>query len=230
MTAIFGALDAEIDAFVDTMRTDTTEKWNEFVFRAGSIGGRPVVVAKSGVGKSLAAMLTQRAIDAFSPQRIILTGVAGSINPAIDIGDTVIARDCLQYDMDVTALGFRLGEIPYSPYHVLRCDSELVERALGTPDGAKVHVGRVLTGDRFLVQSMMDAHRYLREKLAGDVVEMEGASVGLVATVNKIPFIIIRTVSDKADSNARVDFARFLPRASSNSLAFVRHILESLPA
>ncbi len=242
MTVVFGALDAEIEAFVDAMEVDAEDHWHEFVFRRGTLAGRSVVVAKSGVGKSLAAMLTQRVIDVYHPHRIILTGVAGSINPGIEIGDTLVAVDCLQYDMDVTALGFKIGEIPYSPYHVLQCDHFLVERAMTCPPedsrvGARaentttgrVHKGRVLTGDRFLVQSMMEGHRYLRDSLLGDVVEMEGASVGLVATVNRLPFVIIRTVSDKADANAHIDFAKFLPRAGRNSLNFVSHILSALP-
>ncbi|WP_455381914.1 5'-methylthioadenosine/adenosylhomocysteine nucleosidase [Salinispira pacifica] len=240
MIALLGAFDEEITALVQSLEGAEKREWNQFLFHEGTLEGRRVVVAKSGVGKSLAAMLTQKIIDHYAPESIIFTGLAGAINPDLDIGDTVVGRDCLQHDMDATALGFKRGEIPYSNFRVFRCDEELARIALecepapvsvetGNSDRKpRVAPGRILTGDTFLAQSMMKGRGYLREELAGDAVEMEGASVGLVASVNGVPFLIIRTISDRADGNARVDFNRFVPWASKNSLRFVLHILRRL--
>jgi len=93
------------------------------------------------------------------------------------------------------------------------------------PESGKVIKGRVLTGDQFITNRTLKSLHYLYDDLAGDAVEMEGASVGLVATVNKVPFLLIRVISDKADAYAHIDFKSFLPKASRNSLNFTRHVL-----
>ena len=182
------------------------------------------------MGKTLSAMLTQYLIDRYAPSRIVFTGVAGALDPELEIGDTLVAESCMQYDMDVTALGFKLGEVPYTPYRVLSCDPELVDSARTCrPSGGAVRVGHVLTGDTFVVTSKDESHRYLRDELAGDAVEMEGASAGLVATVNEVPFVIVRTISDKADASTSVNFAKFVKQASRNAWEFVDHIMAGLP-
>lgn len=223
---LLGALDAEVEAFKEHIDGASETRWREYRFLEGTIRGQAVVVSRCGVGKSLSAMLTQQLIDRYAPSAIIFTGVAGALNPELEIGDTIVARTCMQYDLDARALGFELGEVPYTPYRILEGDPDLVERALSCkPDNGSVHAGHVLTGDSFIVTSKDDSHRYLREELGGDAVEMEGASVGLVATVNDVPFVVIRTISDKADTSASVNFAKFVKRASRNAWEFVDHLL-----
>ena len=223
---VLGAMDGEIAAFLDRLGSARDESWRGYPVYVGSLGERSVVIARSGVGKSLSAMIAQRLIDTYEPESVIFTGVAGAINPIFEIGDVIVAKDTLQYDMDVQALGFKLGEIPYTEYRVIQCDQELVKRACATelPEG-KVHTGRILTGDRFVNRRAYQEMGYLRSELEGDAVEMEGASVALVARVNEIPVVVVRTISDKADTNARVDFERFLPRASENSALVVTEIV-----
>jgi len=137
----------------------------------------------------------------------------------------------MQHDLDVTALGLKRGEVPFSPYRILPCDPALVELASSCePLEGKIVRGRVLTGDQFITGRNLAALGYLAYELAGDAVEMEGASVGLVATVNGIPFSLVRTISDKADGKAAPDFQAFLPKASRNSLHFVKYILRGLPS
>lgn len=226
MTVIMGAMDAEISKLRDLLAEPEVIRFRDYAMTRGEISGKPVVVAKSGVGKTYSAMLTQRIIDMFDPDRLIFTGLAGSINPSIDIGDMLVARDCLQHDLDATAVGFRRGEFPYENIREMPCDEELLRIASTyVPQAGSLHVGRVLTGDQFLDRARLTASPWLREELAGDVVEMEGASVAAVCRYNGVRFLLARTVSDKADTNARVDFERFLPNASSNSSGLVSHIL-----
>jgi 5'-methylthioadenosine/S-adenosylhomocysteine nucleosidase len=223
---LLGALDAEVETFAEHLDSIREVEWRGYRFIEGRIRGLSVVVSRSGVGKSLAAMLTQHLIDRYAPSAIIFTGVAGALNPDLEIGDTVIAETCMQHDMDARALGFQRGEVPYTPYRVLTCDPELVARAaMCTPTSGTVRLGHILTGDVFIVTSKDESYRYLREELGGDAVEMEGASVGLVATVNEVPFIVIRTISDKADASASVNFATFVTKASRNAWEFVDHLL-----
>lgn len=225
-TLILGAMDGEISAFLDRLQGAREESWKGYPVYSGSFDGQPAIVARSGVGKSLSAMVAQRLIDIYAPVRIIFTGLAGAINPELQIGDMIVAEDTLQYDMDVRVLGFKLGEIPYTDHRLIPCDPELLEKAVATrlPEG-KMHTGRILTGDRFVNRRAYQDMGYLRSELEGDAVEMEGASVALVARVNEIPVAVVRTISDKADTNARVDFERFLPRASENSALVVSEIL-----
>lgn len=226
MTLILGAMDGEIAAFLQVVSGQVQEKWHGFNIVRGTLDARQVVVAKSGVGKTLSAAVTQHLIDRHAPNRIILTGLAGAIAPGLEPGDTLVARDCLQYDLDATALGFKLGEVPYTPYRILTSDAGLVEVARRyQPLQGRAVVGRILTADRFLVEAGSMQYEYLRRDLQGDAVEMEGASVALVATINRVPFVIVRTISDRADGSADIDFNAFLSDASRNSLACVRHIL-----
>jgi len=227
MTLILGALDGEIDATVRGMQRDDVTSWNGFPIHRGRIGGKEVVVAKTGVGKSLAAMLCQHLVDTVQPARVLFTGLAGAIVGHLEVGDTLIARDCVFHDMDATTLGFKPGEIPYTPYHILRCDDRLVEIASSiVPESGSVHVGRILTGDQFIASA--ENRERLAAKFNGDAVEMEGASVGLVSTVNKVPFLLIRTVSDRADGTEGIDFSRFLRFASDNAWHYLRGILSAL--
>lgn len=226
MIAILGAMDGEIAEFLGALTDKTEEKWKEFTFHCGLLEGKRVIVAKSGVGKVMAAMVSQRLIDSYKPRAMIFTGLAGAISDRLEIGDTLVAEDCIQHDLDATALGFRRGEVPYSPYRVLACDKALVDAAsYCIPREGKTVRGRVLTGDQFITARDFASHRYLVDDLRGDAVEMEGAGMGLVARVNKVPFLLIRTISDKADTQAKTDFQAFLSRASQNSLHFTRHIL-----
>lgn len=223
---LLGALDAEVETVGGHLMHTREVAWRGYRLLEGRLRGRAVVVTRSGVGKSLAAMLTQHLVDRYAPAAIIFTGVAGALNPQLEVGDTVVAETCMQHDMDATALGFARGEIPYTPHRVLTCDPGLVARALTcTPSTGRVLPGHVLTGDVFITASRRESLRYLREELGGDAVEMEGASAGLVAVVNEVPFVLVRTISDRADTAASIDFAAFVKQASATAWEFADHLL-----
>lgn len=224
MTLILGAMDGEITEARANLQHPSTTEWNGFQIHHGRIEDQAVLVAKTGVGKSLSAMLCQHLIDAHAPDRILFSGIAGALNPSLEICDTLIARDCVIHDMDATPLGFKRGEIPYSSYRVFACNPDLVAQAAAVePMEGRVVTGRVLTGDQFVASA--ETRSELRAALDGDAVEMEGASVGLVATVNQIPFLLIRTISDKADGQAHTDISSFLKFASRNSWHYLRQIV-----
>jgi adenosylhomocysteine nucleosidase/adenosylhomocysteine/aminodeoxyfutalosine nucleosidase len=230
MIALLGALDGEISEFLTVLENAKKKTWTDFIFYTGVLENQDVIVAKSGVGKVMSALVTQRIIDVYKPEALIFSGVAGGLREGIEIGDTLVAADCVQHDLNAISLGFARGEVPYSPYRILTCDENLVAAALQcVPESGKVVRGRILTGDQFITNRSLGSLQYLYDDLAGDAVEMEGASVGLVATVNKIPFLLIRTISDRADTNAHLDFKGFLPTASKNSLRFIRHVLRGMP-
>lgn len=229
MILCLSALDGEIGAIRDRLDAPSDLRWKDIPAWGGELGGREVIVSRSGVGKSLAAAVSQALVDRHKPEAIIFSGLAGAIRPDLEIGDTLIAEDCLQYDLDATALGFERGEVPYSDLRLCSADPKLLEiaRRFQPREGA-LAVGRVLTGDRFVTRKALSEMSWLREELDGAAVEMEGASVAFVAVLNALPFLLVRTISDKADTEARVDFERFLARASTNSADFLEFLLARL--
>ena len=184
-------------------------------------------------------MVTQRLLDMYRPSAVIFTGLAGALNPELNIGDIVIGIDAVQYDMDVTVMNFKRGEIPFTGIKEVYSDQQLIKAAEEAAETAwginflkkhSIYKGRILTGDRFISRGIDDPDYFVfRNSLVGDAVEMEGAAVGLVAFSNGIPFLLIRTISDRADSNAKKDFSRIMKRASRNSFYFVSHVIKNIP-
>lgn len=226
--AIIGALDAEIEEFLKHLEQPVENRSKQFTFYEGRISGKNVVICKSGVGKVFAALTTQKLIDSYDPDYVLFTGVAGGIAPHLDIGDIVVANDCIQHDLDARGLGFPRGAVPYSDHRFFRTNDRLRSLALSTPSQHRLYEGRILTGDQFMTQREIIQYAYLTEELNGDAVEMEGAAVGQVCTVNEVPFLVIRTISDKADGEANVNFNQFLPIVANNSFRLVDFILKGL--
>lgn len=227
--AIIGAMDEEISELLKHSKVNSETKWNVLSFIHAEIENQKVVIVKSGVGKVFAAMISEKLIDEFDPKAVIFTGVAGALNSELNIGDVVVSTDCIQHDLDVQALGFMRGAIPFTEYRVFKADPMLREYALKTRiRGNKVIAGRILTGDQFITKHEMKDHKYLVDELKGDAIEMEGGAVAQVCTLSNVPFLIVRTMSDKADGTAATDFAKFLPRAAKNSYNVVRTVLRNL--
>ena len=223
---ILGAMDAEISEILAHADILDRSSWRGFTFYTIRLAGREVVLVKCGVGKVFAALVSQRLIDIFNPSALIFTGVAGALNPAYAIGDVVISRDCLQHDVDGVALGFARGRLVYTDLQIFPADQAMLQSALATQvDGHKIWEGRILTGDQFMTRDEINHHRYLMDELAGDAVEMEGGAMAQVCAVNEIPYLVVRTISDRADGDAVQDFNRFLPVIAQNSFAVVRQIL-----
>jgi adenosylhomocysteine nucleosidase len=227
--ALIGAMNEEIDLLLSHMQDIKDTSKAGITFREGDYFGKRVVVCRTGVGKVNAAVTTQILIDQFKVEAIIFTGVAGALDPELNIGDIVVSSECMQHDMDVTALGFPRGVIPYEDKSVFEADSKLVELAMASGErlfAGKVKRGRVLSGDQFVASREVVAE--LNRELNGVCVEMEGASVAQVCSMNAVPFVIIRSMSDKADGSANVNFAEFTVQASENSYKMVEDIMKQL--
>lgn len=226
MIIILGAMDSEINEFLSRLENPQQLHWNGFTQHRGRLEGQEVLVSKSGVGKVMSAMVTQHLIDDWQPRAVIFTGLAGSLRSHIHIGDTLLAADLVQHDLESAGLRLPRGQVPFSDYRFLPSHPVLLQLAAAfTPSQGKLHQGRICTGDQFITHREMDSHAYLTEELDGDGVEMEGASVALVCSVNQVPFLVARTISDRADGSASANFEAFLPQASQNSLDLVQFLL-----
>ncbi len=225
--AIIGAMEEEVAEFLAHAEDVRATERGTFRIHEGMLFGKPVVIVKCGVGKVFAAMVAQHAIDRHDPSAVISTGVAGGLSPDFGIGDVVVSRDCAHHDMDARALGFALGHIPYSDLRFFVTDAGLADRALGArlATGHKVAAGRILTGDQFISGDRHSTHGHLTGELEGDAVDMETAAIAQVCNAHGVPFLSVRTISDKADGSAHVDFNAFLPQVAKNSFDVVRGVL-----
>jgi adenosylhomocysteine nucleosidase len=227
LLAIMSAMDVEMELYLDRCEIRHSTQQAGLSFHEASWHGHDLVLVRAGVGKVNAALCTQILIDTFDADAVICTGSAGAVNPALDIGDVVVATDCVQHDVVVKFLGLPRGQIPFTDFRFFTTDPALRDRALevNLPDH-RITQGRVLTGDRFIEDE--DDRQQLREELDGDCVEMEGGAVGQVCAVNDVPFLIVRAISDQADGSSDVDFEGFLKEAAHSSAQIVLHTLEAL--
>lgn len=229
MLGIIGAMEIEVAALIDAMEISKKETKAGMTFCCGKIEGKEVVVVKSGIGKVNAAICTQILIDDFDVDAVVNTGVAGSLNNDIDICDVVVSTKAQQHDMDVTALGYDRGIIPDMEKSVFEADSKLIDLAKKSAKDAGLEInvfeGKVLSGDQFI--GTEEAKNFLKKEFAGDCAEMEGAAIAHTASLNGVPFIVIRTISDKADGGAEMDYPTFEKKAAKNSISLMKQIIKN---
>lgn len=225
---IIGAMSEEVQGIKKLMTDIEEEKIGTLTFYTGVMHDKDIVLLETGIGKVNAAIGATLMIEAFDVEEIIFTGVAGGVNEELDLGDVVISRDLIQHDFDTSAFGDKLGMIPRMDNSIFKADDELIELAVnaGKKLKGKVIVGRVLSGDQFIASPEKIA--FLKKEFNGDCTEMEGAAVGHVCQVLDIPFVVIRTMSDKANSDAHTDYATFMRIAADNSVTLVNEMLSNI--
>ncbi len=188
-----------------------------------------IYAAVTGIGKVNAAACSSVLIKLIKPEQVIGIGVAGAVAPELKIGDVVISNSAVQYDMNATAFGYRLGEVPRMNTLEFKADSILYTAASKVAESmdleAKVYVGQIMSGDCF-VSGNMGAEIY--QNFGGLCVDMESAAWAQVAHIFELPWVILRSMSDQADGTASVDFNEFLPRAVKNLSHLVEELLKSV--
>ena len=199
-------------------------------FYTGKLMGKEVVIVRSGIGKVNAAICTQMLVDLFEIDYVVNTGIAGSLNAAIDIGDIVLSTDAVQHDMDVSALGDPVGTIPRLAESYFKADEALVkiaqEAAAESQEEYKVMLGRVASGDQFI--GTKEGKERIKKYVQGDCAEMEGAAIAHACWLNRIPFVVIRAISDSADEQAEMAFDQFVLLAAKRSSELVEKMLEKM--
>jgi adenosylhomocysteine nucleosidase len=229
---IIGAMDEEIIYMKESLDIYGESVFAQNKFYEGTHHHKEVVLCKSGVGKVNAAITTQILIDRFQVTHILFTGVAGALDPALEVGDIVISSSALQHDIDASALSpdFPKGTIPMFPFDSeFKADAiliKLAEAAAENLSGPQVKVGKVLSGDQFIAdRELVENYRTV---FNGSCIEMEGSAVGQACFLNEVPFVIIRSISDKANGEAPASFGEFTALAARRSSDIVESIIESL--
>lgn len=225
---IIGAMDIEVAGLKADMEIKREVRKAKMDFCEGVLKGREVVVVKSGIGKVNAAVCTQILVDEFQVDAVINTGIAGSLNAKIDIGDIVISTDVVHHDMDAVNFGYKPGQIPQMDVFSFAADETLAklaeEACLEVNPEISVFHGRIVSGDQFV------ADKAVKERIVnlfhGYCTEMEGASIAQAAYLNEVPFVILRAISDKADDSASEDYPTFEKKAAQHCINLVEKLLE----
>ncbi|MBP5443210.1 MAG: 5'-methylthioadenosine/adenosylhomocysteine nucleosidase, partial [Treponema sp.] len=202
---IIGAMSVEVEQLKAVMQEKSDIVKGGLTFSSGLLGGKPVVVVQSGVGKVNAALCAQRLILEFGVSRIINTGIAGAMASGLGVLDFVVSTGALYHDMDATGFGYKVTQIPQMDVSVFPADKAMVKAAqdsfskMETAKDHKIVAGLIASGDQFI------SDKARKEKIRSDCnpacVEMEGAAIAHACYLNKTPFVIIRCMSDMADDN-----------------------------
>ena len=225
---IIGAMDAEVSLLKASMTDQKTEVIAQMEFVSGKMGGTEAVVVKCGMGKVNAGICAHTLINRYGVSEVINTGVGGSLDNRIDIGDIVVSTDAVQHDFDVRVIGFQRGEIPYTGLYAFPADPSLIEAAIkavrDTAPEVKVFEGRVCSGDQFIASS--EQKKTIIDNFGGLCCEMEGAAIAQTCYLNQTPYVIIRAISDKADHSEEVSFEKFAEAAGKHCAAIVKTMVE----
>ena len=232
MLGIIGAMQEEVELLLEGLE-DAAEHPGVTLpnlrIYSGLLDGLEVLITVGGIGKVNAAMTSTYLLMAGATQ-VVFTGVAGGIHPSLVVGDIVVSSDCVQHDVDVSALGYRLGEIPGE---ILSWPADEQLRALALEaahevQGVNVTGGRVVSGDVFVASP--DKAAWLWQHFGAACAEMEGAAVAQVCARHGVPYVVIRSVSDTAGGDANVDYREFMPIVARHSAQVVRGMTRRMAA
>ena len=225
---IIGAMEQEVSRIKEMMKEVKITTKASMDFYEGILEGKKVVVVRSGIGKVNAGMCTQILADIYGAEAVINTGIAGSLNNDVNIGDIVLSTDVLHHDMDAVGFGYKKGQIPQMKEFSFPADEKLRKLAMKVcrevnPE-INVFEGRICSGDQFISdKGVKDA---IVSEFGGFAVEMEGAAIGQAAY--GIPFLVVRAISDKADGSAHMDYAEFEMAAIEHSVKLTVRMIQEL--
>lgn len=224
LIGIIGAMDIEVDALIASMNNTEEKIISSVRFVKGELFGRNIVIAKCGIGKVFAAICAQTMILEYKPSVIINTGVAGSLEKGLNVLDVAVATSVVQHDMDTSAIGDPRGLI--SGINIIYIDAcKNVSSALkkaAKSISCTVKEGIIASGDKFMADSQEKAN--INREFGAIACEMEGASIGQVCYVNKVPFGILRTISD--GDGAEMDYMTFAPKAAVQATEIVKEFIK----
>ncbi|MGK0468012.1 MAG: adenosylhomocysteine nucleosidase [Clostridium sp.] len=224
---IIGAMSEEVGFLIRDMDFHKSVTKAKMKFSVGVIHNKKVVVVTSGIGKVNAAICAQILIDDFNVNYIINVGIAGGTKDNIYPGDVVIGDNLVQHDIDATAFGDRIGQIPRLDTFEFKCDKRLVEiatKACIDINGHNYFTGRIVSGDQFIAS--VSKIKWLITEFDCLACEMEGASIAQVCYLNEIPFIVIRSISDNANNGAHMEYEKFKDIAVENSTNILNNMLK----
>ncbi|HCH69789.1 MAG TPA: 5'-methylthioadenosine/S-adenosylhomocysteine nucleosidase [Colwellia sp.] len=226
---IIGAMEPEVailKAKISNCETITHAGYN---FYQGQIDNSDVVIVQSGIGKVAAALATAILIDKFKPDYVVNTGSAGGFDPSLKVGDIVVSSEVRYHDVDVTAFGYEIGQLPANPAAFLPHPALVNAAQIGIKELTNINamLGLITTGDTFMTKEN-DIAKARANFPTMAAVEMEGAAIAHTCHQFKVPFVIVRSLSDIAGIESPTSFDEYLETASVNSSQLVINMLDAL--
>ena len=226
---IIGAMDVEVERICQNVSGPILHQLCGLDFLEGFLAETPVVVVRSGVGKVNAALCAQLLITKFKITHLINTGVAGALASGLNVLDLVISTEVMYHDVDATNWGYENCTVPGMP-RTFVANQELVTIAAAACEKLfpkkTIIQGIIASGDQFIGSNEMK--NKIKELCNPACVEMEGAAIAQAAWLNKVPFVIIRAISDKADDSAQMDYPTFERQAIVHSLRLTEEMIRRL--
>ena len=224
---IIGAMDLEVERLWSHMESKHVVEHLGMQFVEGTLDKVPAAVVMCGIGKVNAALCALALVEKFGVTHVINTGVGGSLDARINIGDIVVATDAVHHDMDVQALGYAPGQVPGMDVFSFPCDANMrtlaIEAVRETAPEVRAFEGRVASGDQFL------ASEGQKDRIVGDFGalcgEMEGAAIAHACYLAHIPCLVVRAISDKADGSAEMDYPTFKREAAARSARVIERLI-----
>ena len=226
---IIGAMEPEVAILKNKLANIKTTTVGGYTFYQGQLNGTEVVLVQSGIGKVAAALATAFLIDKFQPDYVVNTGSAGGFEQSLKVGDIVISSEVRYHDVDVTAFGYEIGQLPSNPAAYIP-HPKLINAAKSGIEALtdiQTIVGLITTGDTFMTadDDIAKARKNFPDMAA---VEMEGAAIAHTCHQLNVPFVIIRSMSDIAGKESPTSFEAYLETASVNSSKLVENMIDSL--
>ena len=226
---IIGAMSVEVALLKENMENMTVATHAGMEFCEGKLCGLDTVVVQCGVGKVNAAMCAQILCSVFGVTHLVNTGIAGSLNADLDIGDLVVSKDAMYHDFDCVHFGYEMGKVPGMDVVAFPADATMMDLAFAAAEAVNpghTQIGRVASGDLFVARK--EAKEAIIEKTGAFCTEMEGAAIAQTAYRNQVPFVILRAISDKADDSAEMDYPTFEAIAAQRCASITLRFAEKL--
>ena len=225
--AIMGAMPEEIEPLLKQVEDIKKTEYAANIYYEARYKGKDVVIAYSKIGKVFATLTAATMIEKFGCDMLLFSGVAGAIDPDLDIGDLIIADGLCQHDLDITAFGHPYGFVPEGEVCV-PTDPYLrkVAKEVAAKKGISLKEGIIATGDQFVANA--EKKSWIAKIFDAHALEMEGASVAVVCSALNVPFFVLRAISDSADMDAGFDFDTFLESSAKVSAEFILDMVETI--
>ncbi|NUW66335.1 5'-methylthioadenosine/S-adenosylhomocysteine nucleosidase [Vibrio coralliilyticus] len=228
---IIGAMEQEVSILKQAIENCQEVSKAGCTFFSGQLNGVDVVLLQSGIGKVAAAIGTTVLLDEYQPDVVINTGSAGGFDSTLNLGDVVISTEVRHHDADVTAFGYEIGQMAGQPA-AFTADAKLMdvaEKALSQMEDKHAVRGLICTGDTFVCTAERQA--FIRQHFPSVIaVEMEASAIAQACHQFKVPFVVVRAISDVADKESPMSFEEFLPLAAKSSSEMVFKMVELLKA
>ncbi len=222
-----GAMPEEIEPLLKHFANYKTIDYAKNKFYTVDYNGHDIVIAYSKIGKVNATLTAATMIEKFGCDTLLFSGVAGSIDEDLRVGDLVVASKLSQHDLDITAFGHAHGFVPEgSVYEATDVGLINIAKEVASEKNILLKETIIATGDQFICD--VSKKEWIKKTFDAGAIEMEGAAVALTCNNLHIPFFILRSISDAADMDASFSFDEFLESSARISADFIVSMVDKI--